>query len=67
VSVTAIRIVQPRRISRRDKMRAKLWEYAGPIAWCMIVPLAFVELIFVLRFAWKITPSIWRFAGSISA
>ena len=67
VSVTAIQMVQPRRISRRDKMRAMLWEHVRPIAWCVIVPLAFVELIFVLRFAWEVTPSIWRFAGSIFA
>jgi hypothetical protein len=32
VSATAIQMVQPRRISRRDKMRAKLWEYASPIS-----------------------------------
>jgi hypothetical protein len=67
VSVTTIQMMQPRRGCRRDRMRAKLWKYVRPVTWCVIVPLAFVELIFVQRFAWEFSPSIWRFAGSIFA
>src|SRR4051794_35959040 len=67
VSIAAIQMMQPRCLSRRDKMRAALWEYVSPITWCVIIPVAFAELIYVLRFAWKFIPSIWRFAGSISA
>jgi hypothetical protein len=67
VSVTTIQVAQPRRVSQRDTLRAELWEYVRPITWCVIVPLAFVELIFVLCCAWEFAPLISCFAGSIFA